>query len=382
MRVVFLSFRRLEPLGTVQLRCLQPIEYLKSNGVNAIASYLYSGFLPEKDDIIILCRAILDDYTKRLIEYSKSLGCPIIYDVDDLLFSQSSKSYLDRIGQHNNAKDIDLCRSAMQICDAVSVSTSYLLEKAANINSNVYLLRNAISKDYLRLADLVYQQRIKSSVVNKSVTLAYLSGSSTHEHDFKTIEEVLFRILENYTFVNLTIVGFLNISSKFNVFGNRVVAKEFVPYKDFAKLFLNIDINLVPLSLTEPFCQGKSELKYIEAGICAVPSVVSATDTHKDVITHDIDGMLASSEDEWFNCLVNLVESRDRRVLIGKMARQKVITEYSEEARTLDWFNFFKNIRSIRRYRKGVFIVAYHYLLLKLSFVYFKVNKELKRHFV
>src|SRR3546814_15455116 len=73
----------------------------------------------------------------------------------------------------------------------------------------------------------------------------------------------------------------------------------------------------------------KSERKWFEAGVFSVPSIVSRTQNYVDVIQNDLDGILVSGPNEWYEALRRLIQDSAFRRRIGLNARMRILKEYS-----------------------------------------------------
>ncbi|MDP2837953.1 MAG: glycosyltransferase, partial [Candidatus Moranbacteria bacterium] len=89
-----------------------------------------------------------------------------------------------------------------------------------------------------------------------------------------------------------------------------------------------MDINLAPLEMGNPFCESKSELKWFEAGLVAVPTVAAATQTFVEAIADGVDGYVAHTEREWQEKLERLITHPEERQNMGVQARQSVLARY------------------------------------------------------
>lgn len=327
--------------GTTQLRCNQPAEYLREAGYTVSVETIYQTW-PKARKLIFAHRITLNAYTRDFLTCAHARGCPVIYDTDDLLFDPDGLRYL-RAGQKavNYERGSEPYAQAIAACDAVSVSTGFLQDRTRLLNPHSHVLLNALSASYLALSDQVFEARKMRDT--ETVTLAYLSGSKSHDADFKVAEPGLLEILETYPNVRLVLVGALSISSAFDKFTMRVERRAFVPYDSYASIFEDIDINLIPLEIEQPFCHAKSELKFIEAGACGVVSVASPTEPHKAVIAHGENGYLAEGA-SWVETLSALIESSDLRERTGQAARDTVLKRYTNEARSKDYAAFVSTL--------------------------------------
>lgn len=345
MHIQIASKHKLVNMGTTQLRCFQPAEYITSCGIRVTVSQLYKS-IPVAGDILILHRVIFDKFTEKYIKYAKQCGVIVLYDTDDLIFSKDGIDYLKRINRNSYTKMDEVnnpYKWAMMLCDVVLVSVPYLAAQARKHHNDVRVIRNALSNSYLEVADAVYKNRSKNQK-KKSVTIAYLSGSSSHDYDFKIVEPSLLELLSKDSRARILLVGSLHYSQEFLKHSKRFTHLKRVAYSEFPKLFEKIDINLIPLETDQSFCQGKSELKYIEAGACGVPSVASSTHVHEQVIDNRFNGMLVK-DSEWYQAISFLIDNPGLRMRMGEQARQEVLKYYAPEKRTLEWKHLMENVK-------------------------------------
>ena len=111
------------------------------------------------------------------------------------------------------------------------------------------------------------------------VRLGYMSGTATHQRDFAVAVPALCRILEEQAAVRLRVVGALDLREfpALAAFGDRVAQRPLVSWEALQAEIAAVDVCLAPLEVGNPFCEAKSELKWIEAGAAGVPTVASAT---------------------------------------------------------------------------------------------------------
>jgi glycosyltransferase involved in cell wall biosynthesis len=331
--------------GTTQLRCENPKEYLQQLGIDIRIGTIYRS-VPTAGEISLFHRVSLDRYTRLFMDYVSLTGGVLAYDVDDLIFTKSGGEYLTRIGKKSRSGVEAQYLAAMERCDFITVSTPYLVAEAQRRipNAKVRLIRNALNSNLFAQADGIIEERSKRS--NEYVTLAYLSGSRSHDQDFAVIEPQLLKLLAENKKCKLLVCGDLNFSSEFMSFENQFEYRSRVPYSEYAKVFSEIDINLVPLDTREPFNHAKSELKYIEAGLFAIPSVMSPTKTYQKIVENGVNGIIAA-DDQWYEALQLMVHNSSMRVTIGEAARQHVVKNYSPACRIADWETLFKEFQYI-----------------------------------
>ena len=92
----------------------------------------------------------------------------------------------------------------------------------------------------------------------------------------------------------------------------------------------SFDIGIMPMPNTE-WTRGKCAFKAIQYMASGVPVVASPIGVTTDLIQHDANGLLASSEEEWFGYLAKLVADVDLRQRLATAGRRTIEDSYSLE---------------------------------------------------
>ncbi|WP_181039954.1 glycosyltransferase family 4 protein [Aureitalea marina] len=264
---------------------------------------------------------------------ARSYGNVLVYDTDDLTIIEAKQ------------KD-----HVMHLCDAITVSTEFLKKEFAKHFEPVIVIRNALSSAYWQAATAIRESKYEGD--NKYVTMAYLSGSATHDDDFKIIEQSLLELLNQYDQTRLILAGKLNFSKDFFQFQDRFINYEFMSYTDYVNLYKCIDINLAPLDVDKPFNQGRSELKYMEAGACGIPTVASPTDSYLHAIEPGVNGLLASGG-EWKSQLIKLINNSELRRELGVKACADMSANYLGDSRVREYIDLIHRLKDQQNVRSG-----------------------------
>ena len=94
------------------------------------------------------------------------------------------------------------------------------------------------------------------------------------------------------------------------------------------KLINQIDIGIMPL-LDAPYQKGKCGFKLIKYMACEKPMIASAVGMNLEIVDHDINGYLASTQAEWEKYLLTLINNPELRDKFGKNGRKKMESEFS-----------------------------------------------------
>lgn len=270
------------------------------------------------------------------IDTATSLGIPTYYDIDDLIFDgdvfpPSLETYSGSISPYEHAAiacGVPLFEHAMRLCDFGIASTPPLIEHVAKRvkSGQAFLHRNALGRQHT----LAVKQ---PSVAKRSdvVTVFYGSGTRAHKQDFTDIlEPALIKALKSFGgLLRIVLMGHFTVSDELASYGNQVIVIEPIwDIRAYWELLSTADINISVLeaSLVN---DCKSEIKWLEAAMFGIPSIVSPTATHLGVIRDGITAMFANTSYEFSTKLEDLLSNPTRRREIGQSARQYINENYS-----------------------------------------------------
>ena len=265
---------------------------------------------------------------------ARAFGLHTFYEIDDLLFDptlypDSFDDYAGGVTLQEYAGltlGVPLFAAAMALCDYGIASTPSLAEHMKPIvrTGQVFLHRNGFGSKHESWA------RRKPRCRNGPVRIFYGSGTKAHKKDFQDLlEPALERICEVHgDKVEIVLAGYNALSGRRPRLEERVTM--FEPTWDideYWSLLGDVDVNLSVLK-PSPLTAAKSEIKWLEAAMLGIPSVVSDVATLAGVIEEGVDGFLCRSADEFFVTIDRLVREPKLRTTVGEAARRKACSAY------------------------------------------------------
>jgi glycosyltransferase involved in cell wall biosynthesis len=103
-----------------------------------------------------------------------------------------------------------------------------------------------------------------------------------------------------------------------------------------------IDIGIMPLP-DDRWSKGKCGLKALQFMALGIPTVCSPVGVNTDIIQDNVNGMLASSEEEWIEKLTMLLHSSELRERLGEAGRKTVEEGYSAVSQVPRVLEVFKS---------------------------------------
>lgn len=297
--------------------------------------------------VFVFHRVLYTPSVARLIEKIKAQKKEIIFETDDLVYDPAFLTHMDYFQKmntfekklyENGVGGEILADPYVRVC---TTSTSFLAQKLRENEKQVFVVRNKVSEEDVQTAEKILSTVKKDANV---VSVSYLSGTPSHNKDFATLTPALIILLARYPEMRLVLAGPLDTEDTLNQFRFQIVRVPFLPRKEYFSTIASMDINLAPLETGNPFCESKSELKWFEAGLLAVPTVASATGTFREVITEGVDGYVASTTEEWVAKISELIENTTSRAKMGKQARktvlEKCVTSYTDNR---EYYNYLRS---------------------------------------
>lgn len=105
----------------------------------------------------------------------------------------------------------------------------------------------------------------------------------------------------------------------------------------------SFDIGIMPLP-DAPFERGKCGYKLIQYMACSKPVIASPIGVNQKIVSHGINGFLASTSEEWVEALICLIDNPKLRNDMGAMGRKKVESEYSLQVTAGRLADFLKSV--------------------------------------
>lgn len=273
----------------------------------------------------------------RAILTARKMGLPTFYEIDDLLFDPSAyppppESFTPRLSPqvHRGLRfAVPLFRYALTMCDRAIASTETLLRTMVplTVQKSGLVIRNGVDA----------RSRIgrPSGYPGSTDRIRIFYGSATlaHGHDFLSLAApALARILDQHPQAELVLVGHVPEAAEFARWPGRVQRFPLIgDVQEYWALLGQCDINLAVLR-SGAAEDTKSEIKWLEAALQGIASVVSDTSALREQLQSDYDVVFAASPDQWFAALDLLITDADRRREIGEQAQRTALSRFTLEA--------------------------------------------------
>jgi glycosyltransferase involved in cell wall biosynthesis len=217
----------------------------------------------------------------------------------------------------------------MAEADSFILSTPYLARQAGlHFDKKAFVNKNAVSQHAIDLSSPFFKakQAKPTPILFEPITIVYASGwARAHQEDFGVAVEALRQVLCDRPQAHLKIVGHLELEGQFKGYEERITFQEFVAWENLFETLSQTDINLAPIVANPQRC-SKSAVKFLESALVGVPTVASNLEPYQDII-HGETGFLAGSTEEWYRCLLSLIDSPDLRRKMGQAAREQILAQ-------------------------------------------------------
>ncbi len=112
--------------------------------------------------------------------------------------------------------------------------------------------------------------------------------------------------------------------------------------------FNGMSVGVMPLDDT-PWTRAKCSFKLLQYMALGIPSVASPVGMNSEVVDDGVNGWLASTPEQWFDCLDQLLGSKELRLRFAAAGRQTALDKYSLEVLTPRLVDLLENVEKWRR---------------------------------
>mgnify|MGYP001057026227 CR=1 FL=1 len=256
---------------------------------------------------------------------ARRLKLPVLYDIDDPLFSVSAYETYENMAALPEAMKTHFVNqapkylSAMSMADIVTVSTPGLADHArAYIPSPVYYRRNFA--DAATLAAAAALLDLSSNKALGGFRVAFASGSQGHEVDFALIAADIGRFLLEDPARKLVLLGHFNVALLPAALRKQV---EIHPFTDYAAYLANLascHAAVMPLT-NDIFNRCKSAVRVLDAAAVGVPVIVPDVGDFSAVVRQGKTGFVLSQDQAqnggWYTALDQLASDRPAAQAMG-----------------------------------------------------------------
>ena len=245
-------------------------------------------------------------YGPPLIEQLiRACNVPVVFDFDDAIHihkTSVSHRFLDYLKSTRRVGQV------AALASRVVVPNEYLADFARQFNAAVTVVPEA--EDTQRLVPRPpHENRSK-------IVIGWVGSSSTAKY-LMLVQDALRVVCDRYPNVVVRVIG-----GKFDSAGVRTEVVDW-KYEREVQQFHDLDIGIMPLPLEE-WSKGKSGCKLRQYMAAGVPGVGTAIGYNHKLVDHGRTGFLATTQDEWVECLTKLVESAELRNQVAVAARRDV----------------------------------------------------------
>lgn len=117
---------------------------------------------------------------------------------------------------------------------------------------------------------------------------------------------------------------------------------QYVEWKEATEIsdLLQLHIGLMPLTF-DAWAEGKCGFKALQYMALGIPAVVSPVGVNTKIVDDDVNGYICNNLLEWENKLTILINDTQKRISMGKAAREKILKEYSVQSNSQNFLNLF-----------------------------------------
>jgi glycosyltransferase involved in cell wall biosynthesis/tetratricopeptide (TPR) repeat protein len=270
----------------------------------------------------------------RTIAKANEIGLSTFYEIDDLVFDASEyptsfESYGGQICLDEYVGlglGVPLFAHAMSMCSYGIASTTPLAEQMAKHvkTGRVYTHRNGLSAKHEACSASGLQR--STAATADMVTIFYGSGTKAHNEDFEElVVPALVEIVRRHgTRVSVVIVGYVTVTEQLRPLDQNITIFDPIwNVDDYWRLLSEADINIAVLK-PSLMADCKSEIKWLEAAMLGIPSVVSRTRTYAEVIEDGVSGFLCDTSEDWISAFDRLIRDPKLRQDMGFAAQTSV----------------------------------------------------------
>ncbi|MEN4041078.1 MAG: glycosyltransferase family 4 protein [Anaerolineaceae bacterium] len=234
----------------------------------------------------------------------------IIYDMDDSFWTHPPQ--LKQIGRL--LRDPHRIEKMIRLSRHVLAGNQFLADYAVQYNPAVTIFPTVLDTRRYSLREEKPDGKVTIGWVGRWSSSAYI----------ETLRNVFILLSQRYPMICFHFVG---ADERHSFDGIRY---EIIPWRLETEIedIAAFDIGIMPLA-DDTYSQGKCGFKLLQYMALGIPAVASSVGVNQTIIQDEVNGFLASTEQEWIDKLTLLISEHLLRRQIGFEARKTVECHYS-----------------------------------------------------
>jgi glycosyltransferase involved in cell wall biosynthesis len=265
---------------------------------------------------VVITKHIDQGYAAGLIiKACEKHNKPLLLDFDDDFTAPDGPARF--LFPEGSAEWRSVC-SLMESCTALTVSTEPLVKAYEYLNKPIHLIPNGYPEGF---------PKERKHWDDGGVTIGW-TGSLSHLLEYDLVAEVCRRLWMRWgTHVQFSFLGcFPDLIKHQLPRSSYSLHKGMDAWEGYPQLLADqgFDIGIAPLKATQ-FNAARSLIKWFEYSLLKIPTVASNWGPYK-LITHNQDGLLCSTVEEWVEAISTLIAKPDERDRLAQAAYDRVLT--------------------------------------------------------
>ena len=271
-------------------------------------------YLPSSVELVIFWRTNIPARTVPVLR--NNLNAPrflTAYDTDDLIFDKSvytpkNVPALNQLTKEHRDYLVDELTDLVseQISDSnFGIAPTKRIAKSFELMGKKAFDFPIVIPRWMELQASKILIAGRRNLNSSTFRIIYASGTNSHQIDFENAWGGLKAFLTKHELTELHILGHNPLTLKEIPLHlrSRVITHEFVKHNDLLSFLSEFDLQISPLELGNDFVEAKSATKFMQGAAVKVPTIASPTHSFNEVISHGINGWLASTDQEWLSSL-------------------------------------------------------------------------------
>src|SRR5882724_10268201 len=298
--------------------------------------------------ILVLWRTAWDDSVALIVGAARKNGAVVLFDTDDITIEPhlARSNVIDGIRtQGLSERNVETYyRRTLASFEAANWACCPTEELAATMRRRgmpTFVIPNGFDESAHQRARLAVRRR-RAAASDGLLRIGYAAGTRTHQRDFAQVAGPISSILRERRDCRLVLFrhpeneeGIVNLGefTAFRGLEDRIEWRDFVSRDDLPDEIARFDINIAPLEVGNPFCEAKSESKFVEAALVEVCTVASPTGPFRRAIRAGETGFLADDASTWTTTIERLLEDAPLRRRVAHAAHRDILWTYGPRRR-------------------------------------------------